>query len=128
MEILKQVDIEDEIRLALTDYFEAYCRPLPETYDYLKDNRIRIDCVSFDCTFGNVNTLEKYGKLIGHMGIADNYAVFGFLSSCGCIHADTICIVSHFSHNGIDVDYDDMCEIAKDYGFTVSYDGMEIDI
>ena len=32
MEILKQVDIEDEIRLALTDYFEAYCRPLPETY------------------------------------------------------------------------------------------------
>lgn len=32
MEILKQVDIEDEIRLALTDYFEANCRPLPETY------------------------------------------------------------------------------------------------
>ena len=32
MNILKQVDIENEVRLALTDYFEAYCRPLPESY------------------------------------------------------------------------------------------------
>lgn len=32
MNILKPVDIEDEIRLALTDYFEVYCRPLPENY------------------------------------------------------------------------------------------------
>ena len=32
MNILKQVDIENEIRLALADCFEAYCRPLPETY------------------------------------------------------------------------------------------------
>ena len=102
-------------------------RPLPETYDYLKNNAIRIDCVSFDCTFGNVNTLEKYGKLVGHMGLPDNYAVFGFLSLCGCIHADTKCIVTHFSHNGIDVDYEDMCRVAQDYGFTVSYDGMEIE-
>ena len=32
MNILRPVDIEDEIRLALTDYFEVYCRPLPENY------------------------------------------------------------------------------------------------
>lgn len=32
MNINRQIDIEDEIRLALIDYFEAYCRPLPETY------------------------------------------------------------------------------------------------
>lgn len=32
MNINRQVDIEDEIRLALTDYFEAYCRPLPDKY------------------------------------------------------------------------------------------------
>lgn len=32
MNINRQIDIEDEIRLALTDYFEAYCRPLPENY------------------------------------------------------------------------------------------------
>lgn len=32
MNILKPVDIESEVRLALKDYFEAYCRPLPENY------------------------------------------------------------------------------------------------
>lgn len=32
MNILKPVDIENEVRLALKDYFEAYCRPLPENY------------------------------------------------------------------------------------------------
>lgn len=32
MIINRQIDIENEIRLALTDYFETYCRPLPETY------------------------------------------------------------------------------------------------
>lgn len=32
MNISKTVDIENEIRLALADYFEVYCRPLPEKY------------------------------------------------------------------------------------------------
>ena len=32
MNILKPVDIEEEIRLALTDYFEVYCKPLPASY------------------------------------------------------------------------------------------------
>lgn len=32
MNILIPVDVENEIRLALTDYFEIYCRPLPEKY------------------------------------------------------------------------------------------------
>lgn len=33
MNILKPVDIEDEIRLSLKDYVKVYCRPLPETYE-----------------------------------------------------------------------------------------------
>ena len=32
MNILKPVDIEEEIRLALKDYLTAYVRPLPENY------------------------------------------------------------------------------------------------
>jgi hypothetical protein len=32
MKILKPVDIEEEIRLALADYMTAYCRPLPANY------------------------------------------------------------------------------------------------
>lgn len=33
MNILRPVDIENEVRLALNDYFEVYCRPLPKTYN-----------------------------------------------------------------------------------------------
>lgn len=32
MIILRSIDIEEEIRRALTDYFTVYVRPLPETY------------------------------------------------------------------------------------------------
>jgi hypothetical protein len=32
MEILRSIDIENIIRLALTDYFQIYCRPLPEKF------------------------------------------------------------------------------------------------
>ena len=32
MNILRPVDIENEIRLALKDYFTIYCRPLPKTF------------------------------------------------------------------------------------------------
>lgn len=32
MEILRSIDIENSIRLALTDYFQIYCRPLPEKF------------------------------------------------------------------------------------------------
>lgn len=32
MEILRSIDIENIVRLALTDYFEIYCRPLPAKF------------------------------------------------------------------------------------------------
>lgn len=32
MNILRQVDIENEVRMVLVDYFEAYCPPLPKDY------------------------------------------------------------------------------------------------
>ena len=32
MIINKSIDIENEVRLALTDYLTAYCRPLPADY------------------------------------------------------------------------------------------------
>ncbi|MBO4390395.1 MAG: hypothetical protein J5825_06015 [Lachnospiraceae bacterium] len=33
MIINKSIDIENEVREALSDYLTAYCRPLPEEYD-----------------------------------------------------------------------------------------------
>lgn len=32
MEILRSIDIENVVRMALTDYFQIYCRPLPERF------------------------------------------------------------------------------------------------
>jgi len=32
VKIKRSVDIEDEVRIALSDYFTAYCRPLPTDY------------------------------------------------------------------------------------------------
>lgn len=33
MKILKSIDIENEVREALSDHLTAYCRPLPAEYD-----------------------------------------------------------------------------------------------
>lgn len=33
MRIKRSVDVEDEIRIGLSDYLTAYCRPLPVEYD-----------------------------------------------------------------------------------------------
>ena len=32
MEITRSVDIENIVKLALSDYFDAYCRPLPDKF------------------------------------------------------------------------------------------------
>lgn len=33
MEIERSIDIEDEVRIALSPYFTIYCRPLPENFE-----------------------------------------------------------------------------------------------
>ncbi len=45
----------------------------------------------------------------------------------GLADENTVFVLNHFSHNGRCSDYDDMCREAEKYGFTVSYDGMEIE-
>lgn len=44
MNIKRPVDVENEIRLALTDYFETYNRPLPANYS--------LPCLLISCTGG----------------------------------------------------------------------------
>ena len=33
MQIERSIDIEDEVRIALSPYFNIYCRPLPENFE-----------------------------------------------------------------------------------------------
>ena len=103
-------------------------RPSYEVYEYLMKRGIVLDAISFDTTYGYENVLEKYGKADHHMGLIDNVAVKGFLDMKGIADRNTVCIAHHFSHQGIDADYDRMCEHAQKYGFLISYDGMELEI
>lgn len=57
MNILKPVDIENEVRLALNDYFEVYCRPLPEEYG--------LPCLLVSCTGGTTrNEVDTFTVVI----------------------------------------------------------------
>lgn len=103
-------------------------RPSYELYDYLIKRGIVLNAISFDTTYGNENVLAKYGKADHHMGLVDNAAVKSFFDMNGVSNADTVCVVTHFSHQGIDADYDKMCAHSKKYGFIVSYDGLELEI
>ena len=57
MNILRPVDIENECRLALKDYFEVYCRPLPEKYG--------LPCLLVQCTGGTTrNEVDTFTVVI----------------------------------------------------------------
>ena len=103
-------------------------RPSYELYDYLIKRGIVLNAISFDTTYGNENVLAKYGKADHHMGLVDNAAVKSFFDMNGVSNSDTVCVVTHFSHQGIDADYDKMCAHSEKYGFIVSYDGLELEI
>lgn len=53
MNILKPVDIEEELRLALADYMTVYVRPLPEKF--------KVPCVLIAATGGNTaETIDTF--------------------------------------------------------------------
>lgn len=103
-------------------------RPSYEVYEYLIKRGIVLDAISFDTTYGFENVLEKYGKADHHMGLLDNVAVKGYLDLNGVTDKHTVCIATHFSHQGIDADYDKMCTHTEKYGFITAYDGLELEI
>ena len=73
MNILKPVDIENEYRLALKDYFEVYCRPLPEKYG--------LPCLLVQCTGGTTrNQVDTFTVVIDARGETDASA-FELLSN-----------------------------------------------
>ena len=103
-------------------------RPAPEVYEYLISREIVLDVISFDTTYGYENVMAKHGNADHHMGLLDNIAVREYMIISGIASKDTVCIANHFSHQGVDADYDAMCDHADGYGFTVSYDGMTIEV
>lgn len=90
-----------------------------ETWDYIQHMDCTFDLVSLDCT------LYRQDRRLHHMGIESCKEVRQRLLDTGKCDEHTIFCVNHFSHNG-GATYDEMVAEAKEHGFEVPYDGMEI--
>ena len=98
--------------------------PKEETWEYMKANNLHFDLVSMDCTEGGYEDLSYHG----HMCLGRNVACRDRMLSEGLIDENTVAVLNHFSHNGINSNYDEFVPLAAAKGFEVSFDGMEIDI
>lgn len=88
-----------------------------EVFAYLASQKIHIDLISFDCTNG------KGAEGRNHMGMPDNARVRERLQQQGNADENTICFVTHFSHNILQT-HEELEAEARKYGFKVAYDGM----
>ncbi len=91
-----------------------------DVMDYLIENKVVADMVSFDCTYV---TLPSAG---GHMGLDTNIVTRDLLRQKGVITEKTKLCINHFSHNG-GLIYDELVPVAAEQGFLTSYDGMEVE-
>ena len=92
-----------------------------ETWEYLENAKPYFNLVSLDCTMGIASSAGH-----SHMNVDDCINVKNKMLSIGVADENTIFILHHFSHNG-KVSYDQLVPIAKESGFLVSYDTMEIE-
>lgn len=86
-----------------------------ETWEYL--SRTHIDVAIFDTTFGKSNHYR------GHMGISAIISAKDLLEKFKAIDSKSICIATHFSHNG-SLLHEALENELNRYGFIVAYDGM----
>lgn len=93
-----------------------------DTWNFIKNNNIKFDIVSLDCTEGAYEKLDYNG----HMCLGINRKCRDMLFEIGAADNNTKFILNHFSHNGLNSSYTDFCELAEPDGFIVSYDGKEI--
>lgn len=96
-----------------------------ETWQYLENNPVHLDFVSFDCTL--IELFSDNDKMNGHMNFSTIRNVRDRLHGIGLINDNTICAVSHFSHNGR-CSYEELVEIGRKENFIVAYDGLEIEV
>lgn len=93
-----------------------------ETWEYMKQNNMRFNLVTMDCTEGAEEDLSYHG----HMCLGRNIACRDRLLKEGLADENTVFVLNHFSHNGKHSNYDEFAPLAKKEGFETSFDGMEI--
>ena len=109
-----------------------YCNdsgyPKPPVLEWLSKCGKKFDLVSYDCTHGDMDPVEQWGENASHMGLKRNIILREKLREFGLYKPGTVDIVTHFSHNGPEVGYDDITRLAKEHGFIAAYDGMTVEI
>ncbi len=93
--------------------------PFEETYNYLREQKIHADLISYDCTFVNIPSSG------GHMGLDSCPVVRKRLEDIGVSDSNTVSVINHFSHNGAYI-HDELVPSAEKLGFLTAYDGMII--
>lgn len=96
----------------------------PETMGWLRESGIKFDLISYECTYGNRYSSDGG---VNHMGIPNDLEARRRFIENGNCKDSTVSVITHFSHNGASVGYDDMLKIAEENGFILAYDGLEIE-
>ena len=93
----------------------------PGVFEYLRRTKTVLDMVSLDCTF----CAEREG--VGHMGLPDDAEILETLRENGNLTENTVCVASHFSHNG-GMTHSRLVSEAQKYGLEAACDGMRIEL
>ena len=102
---------------------------LPDvTVEWLKNSGIRYSAISYDCSFGLRDDQSIRSGESSHMGLAAVVQTRRVLTENGNSDGSTASILTHFSHKGDRVLYEEMCAASEPLGFTVAYDGMTLEI
>lgn len=91
-------------------------------YDFMQERNIKIDLVSFDCTYG-----YRRNELGRHMGLPNNVDEMQRMKKRGLLSPSVKLVATHFSHNCDDI-YDEFTEKAAAHGFITACDGLTIEI
>lgn len=93
-----------------------------EVWNYLKETGTHFDAASLDCTEGMKDISYK-----GHMNFERLKYMREKMRENKLINTDTIMIANHISHNGL-ITHKQAESMAKDIGYIVAFDGMEINL
>lgn len=94
-----------------------------EAVEFLAANGAKARAAAFDCTFADVTA----GKSARHMGICEVMKIKQKLINRGIIDGDTVCVITHFSHNA-NPTRERLAALEREYDVLAAYDGLEIEI
>ncbi len=94
-----------------------------ENFNFMKKFNKTFDKVILDCSYGRVPA-DKYG---GHLSLYDGVNQVNKMKEAGAISDNTQIVVTHFAHWHIP-SHEEMEKLANEFGYIVSYDGVEYQV